>query len=176
MPRAPIKALWIITQIGANKMIPRFVRRFLLISFIIMVAAYAVSFMFVKAQQSLLSIIFGDVAYLALIISIVSLIAAVFVRTVENAFLRRFGVPATAKVLATKWTNETASSGGRVYRLKLEVHPSSGEPFIAVAEDAFLYNISDYDEGNTVPVKYDPRTKDVVLMMPKKTKIKEEDF
>lgn len=57
------------------------------------------------------------------------------VRPAENALLRRFGKSETAMVRAVEGVNERDDRVG-VYRVKLEVDPPGGEPFVAVAEDA----------------------------------------
>jgi hypothetical protein len=105
---------------------------------------------------------------------IVSFIGMLVVRDIENAILRRFGESAKATVRAFATTNESVNRVG-VYRVKLEVHPSGGEPFVAVAEDAFRI-VNMVKPGDTVSVKYDPRTKEVALVMPRKMKTKMEDF
>ena len=104
--------------------------------------------------------------------------AATLVRIIENAVLRRFGQPATATVLdfhgikTGTWHGHTTYGG---MRAKLEVHPPDGGSFVAVAEDTFDVGLQ-LQMGESLPVKYDPLTKEVALMMPKQPKTKEKDF
>jgi hypothetical protein len=105
--------------------------------------------------------------------------AASLVRIIENAHLRRFGQPATAKVLDLHWIKTGQYSWGNMYnnvRVKLEVRLPDGGSFEAVAEDTT--DVSEQlEEGKSYPVKYDPLTKEVALVaMPKQPKPKEKDF
>jgi hypothetical protein len=103
-----------------------------------------------------------------------SIIAAPLARIIENAILRQFGEPASATVLETyDITSGSGPRGGQYLgtRFKLDVHPSRGGPFVGVAEDV-LRGMTFIDAGDNVSVKYDPYTKEVALVMPKKMKIK----
>ena len=99
---------------------------------------------------------------------------------IENAYLRRFGQPATATVLdfhGIKTGNNRYT--GKEYlgvRVKLEVHTPEGGSFEAVAEDTSEVGWQ-LEEGKSYPVKYDPLTKDVVRMVSKVRKEKKQyDF
>jgi hypothetical protein len=126
------------------------------------------------AEWKTLAAVSGTLMGISFVLTFVFLIGSIVIRNLENALLRRFGEPATATVLAVADVNER-DNYVYVYRVKLEVHPSGGEPFVAVAEDAIRF--SNYlSTGDTVSVKYDPPTKEVALVMPKKIKVKKEDF
>jgi hypothetical protein len=106
--------------------------------------------------------------------------AATLVRIIENALLRRFGQPATATVLDFYGIKTGTSHGWTTYggmRVKLEVHLPEGGSFEAVAEDSYNVGLQ-LREGGSVPVKYDPGTKEVALAMPRVTeeKVKEKNF
>lgn len=99
---------------------------------------------------------------------------------IENAYLRRFGQPATATVLdfhGIKTGNNRYTGNEYVgVRVKLEVHTPEGGSFEAVAEDTSEVGWQ-LEEGKSYPVKYDPLTKEVALVaMPKQPKPKEKDF
>ena len=98
---------------------------------------------------------------------------------IENAYLRRFGQPATATVLdfhGIKTGNNRYTGNEYVgVRVKLEVHLPDGGSFEAVAEDTSDVGFQ-LRERESVPVKYDPLTKEVALVMPKQPKPKEKDF
>ncbi len=154
--------------------LPKFFRRLTPISGIIVAIAMAARMISGNAELSWLSRVSEFVFYVSLLAFIVSFIGMLVVRDIANALIRRFGKSATATVRAVEGTNESVNRVG-VYRVKLEVRPSGGEPFVAVAEDAIRI-VNMVDPGDTVSVKYDPRTKEVALMMPKKVKIKRENF
>ena len=149
--------------------------RLFLILTIISGAVFMVSF-FAAPQLKLPSALSGALAGVSFVTLIVSSIVGKYAASdAGNAIVRRFGESATAKVLAVRQTNGMMVNGQGVWRVKLEVHPSGGEPFVAVAEDLFP-TVFGVDEGDTVSVKYDPRTKEVALVKRKKMKKKEEDF
>ena len=108
---------------------------------------------------------------------IFSIIVAPQIRVVENAVLRRFGQPATAKVLDFYGIKTGTLHGLTEYagvRAKLEVHLPGGGTFVAVTEDTYEAGLQ-LRQGESFPVKYDPRTKAVALVMPAKaTKIKKD--
>ncbi len=154
--------------------LPKFFRRLTPISGIIVAIAMAARMISGNAELSWLSRVSGFVFYVSLLAFIVSFIGMLVVRDIANALIRKFGKSATATVRAVEGTNESVNRVG-VYRVKLEVRPSDSEPFVAVAEDAIRI-VNMMDPGDTVSVKYHPRTKEVALMMPKKVKIKRENF
>ncbi len=120
----------------------------------------------------------GTVAQTLFIVSLgllaICIVGLLVFRSIENALLRQFGKPATATVLAVAVTNERVN-GVHVYRVKLEVHPTGEKSFIGVAEDVMRWG-NLVTAGDTVPVKYDPFTKEVALVFPKRVKKKEDDF
>jgi hypothetical protein len=124
--------------------------------------------------SSVVSKILWFMFYVVLVAFVVNIIGLLTFRPIANALLRRFGESATATVLAVAGTNESVNRVG-VYRVRLEVHPASGGSFIAVAEDAIRI-VNMVGSGDTVSVKYDPRSKEVALVMPAKAKWKKADF
>jgi hypothetical protein len=154
--------------------LPKLFRKLLPISAVVVAIAMAARVIFDSAQLSLLSKVSEILFGLSLLVLLISFIGVLVVREIENALLRQFGEAATATVLAVIGVNERVNRV-QVYRVKLEVHPSGGEPFIAVAEDVIRF-INMVDTGDTVSVKYDPRTKEVALVWPKSMKTKKLDF
>lgn len=154
--------------------LPKFFRRFTPIAAIAVGVAMVARIFFGATPPDLLSTLSGFAFEVALFVLAFSFIGMLVARDVENALIRRFGEPATATVLAIEPTNESVNRVG-VYRLKLQVQPAQAESFVAVAENAIrIVNMP--DTGNTVPVKYDPRTREVALEMPGTIKTKTEDF
>lgn len=154
--------------------IPRFFRKSLPVS-VVLIAVAMVAWMFFGADRpGLLSMLVGILLDASIIFFVVTLIGVLVFRSIANALLLRFGESATAEVLAVAGTNESVNRVG-VYRVRLLVQPSKGESFIGVAEDA-IRMVNMMSAGDTVPVKYDPRTKEVALVLPKKVKWKSEDF
>ncbi len=101
-------------------------------------------------------------------------IGSILARSLENAGLRRLGQYATAQVLDYRYTGER-DNRDPVVRIKLQVLPPGGEPFEAVAEDVLsMLDMSSLVSGSMVPVRYDPATKEVALVKPKRAK--QEDF
>jgi len=138
-------------------------------------AVFIISF-FAAPQLKLPSALSGALAGVSFVTLIVSSIVGIYAASdAGNAIVRRFGETATAKVLAIRQTDGPLVNGQGIWRVKLEVQPSSGEPFVAVAEDQFL-TVFGVDVGDIVSVKYDPRTKEVALVMPRQPKTKEKDF
>ncbi len=102
------------------------------------------------------------------------LIGSVVVRSRENAEVRKFGRSAMAKVLAVHETGEW-DNNRPVLRIKLEVYPPGSASFETVAEDVVpQFQLGMLEPGAKVPVRYDPRTKQVALEKAKRTK--EDDF
>jgi len=167
-----------LSGLGAAKMkLPQLIRKLVPLSIAVFVlSCIAFSFLIVSPWPWLtaVSVVLAGISY------VIFMGAATLVRIIENAFLRRFGQPATATVLdfygikTGTWHGHTTYGGTRV---KLEVHPPDGGSFEAVAEDTFDVGLQ-LQMGESLPVKYDPLTKEVALMMPKqpKTKEKEKDF
>lgn len=154
--------------------LPRFFRKFTPIAGIAVGIAMAARMLLSADPSNLLSMVSGILFNVSLLALLVSFIGMLVVRDIENALIRRFGKPATAMVRAVAATNERVNRVG-VYRVKLEVHPSGSAPFAAVAEDAIrMANMM--NAGDTVSVKYDPRTKETALVLPKRMKTKSEDF
>jgi hypothetical protein len=154
--------------------LPRFFRKFMPFSMVSMALAMAAWLVSGSLQSNWLSKIAGIVFGAAVVVFIITFIGLLVVRDIENALLRRFGTPATAMVLEIAGTNERVNNVG-VYRIRLEVQPASGGSFKAVAEEA-LRMVNMVNPGNTVSVKYDPRTKEVALVLPHKMKWKRPDF
>jgi len=124
--------------------------------------------------KSVLLIVTG----LSFVTMIFSTIAAPQIRVIQNAALRRFGQPATAKVLDFYGIKTGTIRGLTEYagvRVKLEVHLPDGGTFGAVTEDTFDAGLQ-LRQGESIPVKYDPGTKQVALVMPAKEKAKKKDF
>ena len=95
-----------------------------------------------------------------------------------RANLRRNGQAATATVLDFKGVNEENYSGWKNIlgvRARLKVHLPGGGSFEAVTEDSFDVGLQ-LRQGQAFPVKYDPRTKEVVLDLPKKVTKDARDF
>ena len=111
----------------------------------------AVVFLFTLSGFARLNLTSARGIFLVICI-VTSLIGLLCSGNIKNAILRRFGEPASAKILAVRQTGVMTNRGG-VWRVKLEVHPSAGEHFIAVAEEYF-WNSIDMDSGDTVSVKY----------------------
>ncbi len=154
--------------------LPKFFRKSVPVSAIVTALAMGAQLFFASLQWSLLSTLAGFLFQVSLFVLVVSFIGMLVFRDIENALLRRFGEPATAVVLATAMTNERVNRI-HVYRVKLEVRPSHGGSFEAVAEDVFRFaNIPVV--GNTVSVKFDPRTKEVAILLPGRTAPKKDDF
>ena len=154
--------------------LPKFFRKFTPISAILVGVAMVLRMFLYTDPPNLLSTISEIIFFLSLFAFFTSLFGLLVVRSLENALIRRFGESATATVLAVATTNKSVNRVG-VYRVKLEVHPPNGESFINVAED--VIRISHLMRaGDTVPVKYDPYTRETALILPKKIKLKGEDF
>ena len=79
-----------------------------------------------------------------------------------NGLLRRFGQPATARVIDRYNTGISTGRVSHIWRVKLRVRTDSGEEFEAVTEDQG----GGGDVGGDVPVRYDPLTKSVAIMRP----------
>jgi hypothetical protein len=155
--------------------LPQLIRKFVPVSIAIFVVSFTSVFFFGAARLNLLATVSGVLAGLSYI---TFMGAATLVRIIENALLRRFGQPATATVLDFHGIKTGTRHGHTKYggmRAKLEVHPPDGGSFIAVAEDAYDVGLQ-LGIGESFPVKYDPRTKEVALVMPKKMKTKRKDF
>jgi hypothetical protein len=132
-------------------------------------------------SEPMLSIITGVmiVAGVSFVTMIGSIIADPLVRAIENALLRQFGQPATATVLEFYGIKMGTDKGRTLYdgvRVKVEVHPSEGGSFESVAEDTSDEVWMQLQNGATFPVKYDPRTREVAFVKPKKMKTKKYDF
>ncbi len=115
-----------------------------------------------------------------------SMIAAPLVRSAENATLRGLGASGTATILDFHTVTEGQGRYGpavTAVRFKLRVRTPEGETFDAIAEDSAgeYYAASEAGSrlkvGQEVPVKYDPHTKEVALVMPrKKPKVKKPNW
>ncbi len=105
-----------------------------------------------------------------------SMAAAPLIRWAENAGLRSVGTSATATILDSyKVTEGQTRFGPNVVgaRYKLRVRTPQGETFEAVTEvstdEFFRATMAGmFGVGKEVPVKYDPLTKEVALIIPKK--------
>ena len=120
----------------------------------------------------------GGVAVVSFVTMIGSIILDPLSRVTENAFLRRFGRSATATVRDFYYVENGTQRGRKLIeatRIKLEVHVPGGESFIAVAEDSVAMG-DRISIGQTVPVKFGPRTREVALDLPKQPKAKKKDF
>lgn len=116
----------------------------------------------------------GGVVVISFLTMSGSIIANPLVRFIENTILRFIGIPSTAKVIDLYYVESGTQRGRKLIeaiRIKLEVRNPDGGSFIAVAEDntSMAYQLS---QGQTVPVKFEPRTKEVALDLPKKPKMK----
>ena len=155
--------------------LPQLIRKLVPISIAVFVVSFIAAIFFFGTQWNLLATMSGVLAGLSYI---TFMGAATLVRIIENAVLRRFGQPAIATVLdfhgikTGTWHGHTTYGG---MRAKLEVHPPDGGSFVAVAEDTFDVGLQ-LRQGETLHVKYDPRTKEVALVMPRQPKTKKEDF
>lgn len=154
--------------------LPRFFRKFTPIAGVAAMLAMAARVLFDGDDLSLTARLSEFVFMASLAAFAISFMGMLVFRSIVNALLHRFGESGTAIVRAVEGTNERVNRVG-VYRVKLEVHPSGGEPFVAVAEDA-IRMVNMVDPGDTVSVKYDPRTREVALVMPRKMKPVREDF
>ncbi len=115
----------------------------------------------------------GGVTVVSFITMSGSIIANPLVRFIENALLRRFGSSATATVIDLYYVQSGTQRGRKLIeavRIKLEVRDPDGGKFTGVAEDnssmAYMLN-----SGQTVQVKFDPRTREVALDLPGKPKM-----
>jgi hypothetical protein len=155
--------------------LPQLIRKLVPVSIAVFVISFIAFIFFFGTEWNFLAIVSGVLAGLSYV---TFMGAATLVRVIENAVLRRFGQPATATVLdfhgikTGTWHGHTTYGG---MRAKLEVHHPDGESFIAVAEDTFDVGLQ-LRQGETLHVKYDPRTKEVALVMPRQPKTKEKDF
>jgi len=107
-------------------------------------------------------------AFIFLVLIFVFAFGGYFLYSIRNADLRRNGKPATATVLASKWTGGADSRGRNISRFKLEVHPPDEAAFVAVVEDSYFQ--WEFHTGQQVAVRYDPRTKEVALEKIKRPK------
>jgi len=157
--------------------LPQFIRKLVPLSIVVFVlSCIAFGFLLISPWPWLaaVSVVLAGISY------IIFMGAATLVRIIENALLRQFGQPATATVLDFYGIKTGTSHGWTTYggvRVKLEVHPPDGGSFEAIAEDSYDISLQ-LREGGSVPVKYDPGTKEVALVMPRvtKEKVKEKDF
>lgn len=118
--------------------------------------------------------IVGGVAVISFITMSGSIIAGPLVRFIENMLLRTFGRSATATVRDLNYVNSGTNKGRKLIeavRIKLEVHDPNGGSFVGVAEDVPSVGFQ-VDKGQTVPVKFEPRTREVALDLPKVRKMK----
>ncbi len=115
-----------------------------------------------------------------------SMIAPPLIRSVENMGLRRLGTSGTATIIDFHTVTEGHSKWGPsvvAVRLKLKVHTPEGETFEAIAKSSadeyYAANAEGSLEiGREVPVRYDPLTKEVALVISrqKKPKVKKPDW
>ncbi len=155
--------------------LPQFIRNLVPVSIAIFVISFIAIFFFSAADLNLLAIISGIIAGLSYF---TFMGAATLIRVIENALLRQFGQPATAKVLDFRGIKTGTRHGHTMYggmRAKLEVIPLKGETFIAVAEDSYDIGLQ-LEVGKLLPVKYDPLTREVALAISPKTVKKSKDF
>jgi hypothetical protein len=82
--------------------------------------------------------------------------------SILNGLLRRYGQPATATIMARYNTGIRLGKVSRLWRIKLRVQPVGSEAFEAITENQG----SAGNEGEQVPVKYDPFTKSTVILRP----------
>jgi hypothetical protein len=155
--------------------LPQLIRKLIPFSIAVFVVSFIATIFFFGTQWNLLATVSGVLAGLSYV---TFMGAATLIRIIENAILRRFGQPATATVLdfygikTGTWHGHTTYGG---MRAKLEVHPPDGGSFVAVAEDTYDVGLQ-LRMGGIFPVRYDPRTKEVALVMPRQPKMKEKDF
>jgi len=82
--------------------------------------------------------------------------------SILNGYLRRFGTPAKATVIARHNTGISMGRVSHLWRVKLHVQPAEGEAFEAITEDQG----SGGEVGEQVPVRYDPFTRSVAIERP----------
>ncbi len=114
----------------------------------------------------------GGVMILSFITMTGSIILEPLVRASENALLRRLGKSTTATVMDFYYIDSGTNKGRKIIeaiRIKLEVHDPDGGTFIGVAEDSPQMGLRIVN-GQTVPVKFDPRTHEVALDLPGRQK------
>lgn len=124
-------------------------------------------------ETSVVNIV-GGVAVVSFITMSGSIIAGPLVRFIGNMLLRSFGHSAIATVRDVHYVNSGTNKGRKLIeavRIKLEVHDPNGGSFIGVAEDVPSVGFQ-VDKGQTVPVKFEPRTREVALDLPKVRKMK----
>lgn len=156
--------------------LPKLFRKLTPISAIVFSLLFVIAMFFGWDMSSILSKILWFLFDVSAAIFVLVIIGLLTFRPIANGLLRRYGESATATVMAVTGTNESVNRVG-VYRVRLEIHPTRGASFIGVAEDAVrMKNMGMLVAGRTVPVKFDPRTKEVALVMPGKVRTKVEDF
>jgi hypothetical protein len=157
--------------------LPKLVLGLLVLAIVVCVGAAVAPAILRAADMKVPTAALRDVGSLAFLCGFFLGLGFFFARDLENAFLRWFGQPARATVLATRYTGER-DNGHSVERIKLNVQPPEGATFIAVAEDVMAtLPIAAASPGATVAVKYDPFTKEVAIeRRPKAAKTKQENF
>ena len=81
----------------------------------------------------------------------------------RNRALLSTGALASARIMAVDQTGTTVNDNP-VVRFTLEVYPPDGEAFEAETEKLVsMFEIMQYQVGNTVAVRYDPNTKAVAI-------------
>jgi hypothetical protein len=161
--------------------LPRFFRslmyfslRVFLISLVLIIVLLAVFDTDLPGAQRTAANSVGGVVIISFLCMSGSIILDPLTRVTENALLRRFGRSATAEVLDLYYVESGTQRGFKLIeatRVKLEVHDPQGGSFIAVAEDGTRLG-GRLSAGQTVPVKFDPRTHEVALDLPPRPKMK----
>lgn len=154
--------------------LPQFIRKLVPFSIAIYVLSILGVIYFAMSGWRWPTTVSGILAALSFVILVGG---ARLVRSLENAILRRFGQPATATVLDFYSIEAGMSHGHTLHdgvRVKLQVQPPGSASFIAVAEEDYGLIL---EKGESFSVKYDPRTQEVALVIPRQVKTKEKkDF
>lgn len=147
-----------------------------LILFILLLALFSPDS---SSLEDTVTMIVGGIMVLSFLTMVGGIILDPLVRFTENALLRGFGRPATATVMDFYYVESGTNKGRKLVeavRIKLEVHDPDGGTFTGVAEDNPEMGLR-ISNGQTVPVKFDPRTREVALNLPRKVKVKtKKDF
>lgn len=124
--------------------------------------------------EDTVTMVAGGIVVLSFLTMVGGIILDPLVRFTENMLLRSFGRPATATVMDFYYIESGTNKGRKLVeavRIKLEVRDPDGGKFTGVAEDGPEVGLH-ISNGQTVPVKFDPRTREVALDLPKKRGVK----
>jgi uncharacterized protein (TIGR02588 family) len=142
-----------------------------LILFVILLAIFGPNS---SKLEDMITMVTGGVVVLSFLTMVGGIILDPLVRFTENALLRSLGRSTTATVMDFYYIESGTNKGRKLVeavRIKLEVRDPDGGKFTGVAEDRPEIGLH-IRNGQTVPVKFDPRTREVALDLPKKPKVK----